>query len=163
MTATDDLTYNNARHAAQSGGTDLKAEPRLRTAVLTCMDARLDPYAILGLGIGDVHILRNAGGVVTEDVLRSLTVSQRLLGTVEVVVIQHTECGMLSVAEEELKLQIRQDAGVEPDFSIEAFSDLDSSVRKSVDLLRRSPFLPHRDGVRGFVYDIRTGLLREVL
>jgi carbonic anhydrase len=136
--------------------------PARHLAVVGCMDGRLDLPAILGLHTGDAHIIRNAGGVATDDVIRSLVVSQRLLGTRAVMLVHHTECGMLTFADDELKAQIEQETGVRPPFALEAFADLDADVRQSVARIRLSPYLPHRDEVRGFVYDLRTGRLREV-
>lgn len=162
MSAIDTLLENNARYAAGSRGGELPARPARRIAIVACMDARLQPAAMLGLGRADAHVLRNAGGVVTDDVIRSLTISQRLLGTREVMLIQHTDCGMLRFTDEELKRVIEQETGVRPSFAMHTFSDLEDSVRRNVARIRASPFVPHREAVRGFVYEVETGRLREV-
>ena len=140
----------------------IPAAPARRVAVVTCMDARLDVLRMLGLRAGDAHVLRNAGGVVTDDVQRSLTVSQRRLGTREVMVIQHTGCGMLQLREEELAAEIERDTGQPPPFELGGFANLEASVRRSVERLASSRLLPHRAAVRGFVYELETGRLREV-
>jgi carbonic anhydrase len=138
------------------------AKPRKRLAVLACMDARLDPARILDLSEGDAHVIRNAGGVASDDAIRSLAISQHLLGTEEVVVIQHTDCGMLTIAEHDFKRQLAEAAGQEPAWPVHAFSDLEGNVRDSVRAIRESPFIPNTDSVRGFVYEVETGRLREV-
>jgi len=142
--------------------TQLSARPSRGLAVVTCMDCRLDPLGALGLEIGEAHVLRNAGGVVTDDVIRSLAISQRRLGTREVVLIHHTECGMEKLDEGEFREELRKAAGTEPPFAIGAFAEVEADVRESILRVRRSAFLPHRDAVRGFVYDIATHLLREI-
>ncbi|HEX6445448.1 MAG TPA: carbonic anhydrase [Streptosporangiales bacterium] len=162
MTAIDELLVNAAAHQAAFTGGDRPAPPARRVSVLTCMDARIEPFSLLGLQPGDAHVLRNAGGVVTADVRRSLAVSQRALGTTEVMVIQHTTCGMLGLDDEELLAELEADVGSRPDWTPHGFTDLDENVRRSLALLRADPFLPHRDQVRGFVYDIGDGSLREV-
>jgi carbonic anhydrase len=162
MTSTDDLIRNAQAYAAGFSDGELPAPPARRVAVLACMDARLNPWALLGLREGDAHIIRNAGGVVTDDAIRSLAISQRLLGTEEVVLIQHTDCGMLTFTDEEFKEMVRAEAGVEPHWPVQTFSDLDESVRDSIARIKASPFLARRDSVRGFVFDVRTGTLREV-
>jgi carbonic anhydrase len=149
MSATDDLSQ-------------LTARPARKLAVVACMDARLDPYRVLELRQGDAHVIRNAGGVVTDDTIRSLSISQRLLGTEEVVLVQHTDCGLLTITEEEFKMALEEDVGVRPEWSVESFTDLDENVRESIARVKSSPFLPHKDSVRGFVFDVRTGELREV-
>jgi carbonic anhydrase len=159
----DELLANNARYAAAFNRGHLPARPARALAVVACMDARLDVYAALGLHPGDAHVIRNAGGVVTQDVIRSLTISQRLLGTREVVLVQHTGCGMLSVDEGKVRRQIEADAGLRPPFALGAFADLEISVRRSLAALAASPFLPHKQALRGFVYDVATGRLAEVL
>jgi carbonic anhydrase len=164
MTAIDDILDNNLIVASRF---DVRAEPlshipARHLAVVGCMDGRLDLPAILGLKTGDAHVIRNAGGVATDDVIRSLVVSQRLLGTRAVMLVHHTDCGMLTFRDDELKAQIEQETGVRPPFALEAFADLDADVRQSVARIRLSPFLPHRDQVRGFVYDLQSGRLREV-
>jgi carbonic anhydrase len=162
MTVTDELVRAAERYAAAFDKTDLPAPPARQVAVVACMDARLNPYALLGLREGDAHVIRNAGGVITEDVIRSLTISQRLLGTREVVLIHHTECGMLTFRDDEVKDQIQSDVGIRPPFALEAFRDVEADVRQSIARIQASPFVPHRDQVRGFVYDVRSGRLREV-
>jgi carbonic anhydrase len=126
------------------------------------MDAHLDVHKILGLEEGDAHIIRNAGGVITDDEVRSLTISQRLLGTREVILIHHTDCGMLTFSDDELKAQIHEEVGMKPHFSMESFSDLEEDVRQSVARIQASPFIPHKESVRGFIYEVETGRLREV-
>ncbi len=163
MSTIDELL--DANRALDRFSADAPADPRpsRAVAVVTCMDARLDVLGALGLGLGEAHMVRNAGGVVTDDVIRSLTISQRLLGTREVMLVQHTDCGMQKVDELQLRRKLTAEAGTEPPFEIEAFSDLQESVRRSISRVRESPFLPHRDGVRGFVYDVSNAALREVL
>jgi carbonic anhydrase len=141
---------------------DLPLPPAKGVAVVACMDARLDVHKILGLEEGDAHIIRNAGGVITDDEIRSLTISQRLLGTREVILIHHTDCGMLTFSDDELKAQIHEDVGLKPHFSMESFSDLEEDVRQSVARIQASPFISHKESVRGFVYEVETGRLREV-
>jgi carbonic anhydrase len=162
MSATDELLANNERYAAGFDKGDLPLPPARNVAVVTCMDARLSPYVMLGLQEGDAHIIRNAGGVVTDDEIRSLAISQRLLGTEEIMVIHHTDCGMLTFKDDDFKEQIQADTGIKPTWSAEAFSDLDEDVRQSVARIKASPFIPRKDSVRGFVYDVDTGRLREV-
>ncbi len=164
MGVIDDALDRNAAFASgfASATGDLHAAPALHLAVLACMDARLDVHALLGLRPGDAHVLRNAGGVATDDVIRSLVISQRLLGTRAVVLIHHTECGMLSFRDEELAARVEQETGVRPPFGFEAFTDLEADLRDAMAQIRSSPFLPHRDQVRGFVYDVHTGRLAEV-
>jgi carbonic anhydrase len=161
MTNTDELLANAEAYAASFERGDLPSPPARGVAVLACMDARLNPYALLGLREGDAHIIRNAGGVVTDDAIRSLAISQRLLGTTETVLIHHTGCGLLDLDEEQFKRAIRADVGVEPSWDVEAFSDLDEHVRQSMARIQSSPFIPHKN-VRGFVYDVHSGALREV-
>jgi carbonic anhydrase len=162
MSHADELMRNNRAYAARFAKGHLSHRPVRPVAVVTCMDARLDVHRALGLEEGDAHVIRNAGGVVTEDVIRSLLISQRLLGTREVVVIHHTSCGMLTFSDDGLKRQIEADTGLRPPFALEAFPDLDADVRQSIARIEASPFVPHRDRVRGFVYDVATGALREV-
>ena len=162
MSVTDELLKNNERYAA---GFDKDGPPLpsgRHVAVVACMDARLNLYSILGLRDGDAHVIRNAGGVVTDDVIRSLTISQRLLGTREVILVHHTECGMLTFKDDDVKAQIQADVGIRPPFALEAFPDLDEDVRQSIARIKASPFIPHKEAVRGFVYDVKTGRLREV-
>jgi carbonic anhydrase len=157
----DRLLLHNS--AAPPSDTDaLGPRPRLRLAIVACMDARLDLFARLGLRHGDSHILRNAGGVVTDDVIRSLAVSQRALGTTAVMLIHHTDCGLERLTDEEFHEDLARDAGVAPDFALQAFTDASDDIRRSIERIVSSPFLPHRTEVRGFVYDVKTGLLREV-
>jgi carbonic anhydrase len=162
MTVTDELLRNNADFAASFSNGDLPMPPSRNLAVVACMDARLDVYALLGLGAGEAHVIRNAGGVVSEDVIRSLAISQRLLGTREVILVHHTDCGMLTFTDDQLKADIEAETGVRPHFALEAFADLERDVRQSIARLKASPFVPNKDSVRGFVYDIRSGVLKEV-
>jgi carbonic anhydrase len=162
VTTTDELVAANAQYAQRFEKGDLPAPPARRTAIVTCMDARLDVYAMLGLTEGDCHVIRNAGGVVTDDAIRSLAISQRLLGTEEIVLIHHTGCGMLGFRDDEFKASIESDTGIRPPWAAEAFPDLDADVRQSMARVRASPFIPHTDAVRGFVYDVTTGHLREI-
>ena len=156
------MLKNNERYAAAFDKGHLQPPPAKPVAVVTCIDARLNVYGILGLQEGEAHVIRNAGGVVTEDVIRSLTISQRLLGTREIVLIHHTACGMLTFTDDELKAQIEADVGIRPPFALEAFADLEADVRQSIARLKASPFIPHKESVRGFVYDVTTGRLGEV-
>lgn len=161
MSAIDQLLDNNRRYAASSGGADPGPRPATRVAVLTCMDARIDVHRMLGVGPGDVHAVRNAGGVVTDDAVRSLMLSGRLLGTEEVMVIHHTGCGMLGLDASRLEAEIERETGVRPGFDLGAFSDLEEDVRRCVAALRDNPMVPQRS-VRGFVYEVSTGALREI-
>lgn len=163
MSATDDLLANNRRFAAAFDGAGAPGRPARGVVVIACMDARLDPAAALGLEPGDAHVIRNAGGSVTDDTIRSLVVSQRLLGTREVVLIHHTECGMASFRSDEMKDAVEADTGVRPPFDFETFTDTDADVRESMTRIRESPFVPYRKSVRGFVYDVGSGVLREVV
>jgi carbonic anhydrase len=162
VSSTDTFVANSERYAASFAKAGLPLPPATRSAVVACMDARLNPYAILGLSEGDAHVIRNAGGVVTDDVIRSLAISQRLLGTNEIVLIHHTGCGMLTFRDDDVKAQIEADTGIRPPFALEAFPDLDGDVRQSIARIKASPFVPDKGSVRGFVYDIETGKLREV-
>jgi carbonic anhydrase len=162
MAATDDLVANNKRYASGFAKGDLQPPPAKAVAVVACMDARLDPARVLGLQEGDAHVIRNAGGVVTDDAIRSLLISQRLLGTKEIVLIQHTDCGMTKFRDDELKAEIEQETGARPPFALEAFPDLDENVRQSIARVKASPFIPNKQSVRGFVYEVETGRLREV-
>ena len=162
MSVTDELLNNNAAYAASFEKGDLPLPPARGVAVVACMDARLDVHKILGLEEGDAHVIRNAGGVITDDEIRSLTISQRLLGTREIVLIHHTDCGMLTFSDDELKAQIHEEVGMKPHFSMESFSDLEEDVRQSVARIQTSPFIPHKESVRGFVYEVESGRLREV-
>jgi carbonic anhydrase len=162
MSTTDDLLRNAQAYADSFDKGDLPLPPARKVAVLACMDARLDPSAVLGLQEGDAHVIRNAGGVVTDDAIRSLAISQRLLGTEEVVLIHHTGCGMLTFNDDEFKRSIQDEVGIKPTWSAESFGDLDEDVRQSVARIRASPFIPRKDSIRGFVYEVETGRLREV-
>ncbi len=162
MSSTDTFVANSEQYAARFEAGDLPLPPATHAVVVACMDARLNPYGILGLSEGDAHVIRNAGGVVTDDVIRSLTISQRLLGTTEIVLIHHSDCGMLTFHDDELKAQIEADTGLRPPFALEAFPDLDGDVRQSIARIKASPYIPHKDSVRGFVYEVETGRLREV-
>jgi carbonic anhydrase len=162
MTVTDELLENAERYAESFDKGDLPMPPGRRVAVVACMDARLDPQAVLGLSEGDAHVIRNAGGVVTDDAIRSLAISQRLLGTESIVLIHHTDCGMLTFADDDFRRQVQQDTGIKPEWAAEAFDDLEGDVRQSIARIKASPFLPRTDAVRGFVYEVETGRLREV-
>jgi carbonic anhydrase len=159
---TDELLANNEQYASSFDKADLPVPPAKKLAVVACMDARLNIYGALGLEEGDAHVIRNAGGVVTDDAIRSLAISQRLLATEEIVLIHHTGCGMLTFKDDEFRTSIEQDTGVKPEWAAEAFSDLDGDVRQSIARVKASPFIPHKDSVRGFVYEVETGRLREV-
>jgi carbonic anhydrase len=161
MSVTDQLLANNATYAANFSG-PLPLPPAKHVAVLACMDARLDVYRVLGLGEGDAHVVRNAGGVVTDDAIRSLAISQRLLGTTEIILIHHTDCGMLTFSDEEFRSSIEQDTGVRPHWHSEAFGELEADVRASIKRIADSPFVPDKSSIRGFVFDVATGKLTEV-
>lgn len=160
-TVTDRLAAANTEYAADFVDPGMDAQPVLQVAIVACMDARIDLHAALGLRLGDCHTIRNAGGVVTDDVIRSLTISQRALGTRSVVLIHHTGCGLMSLTED-FRHELELEVGQRPAWAVEAFKDLDQDVRQSIQKVRTSPFLPHTDDVRGFVFDVRTGLLREI-
>ncbi len=162
MDAIDELLANNGAFAGSLPAEHLDVRPRRRLAIVTCMDSRLDVFTALGLKDGEAHILRNAGGVITDDMIRSLAVSQRRLGTREVMLIHHTDCGMLSLTDDGFRAELQEATGVAPAFAIESFSDVDADVRQSVLRVRRSSFVPHRDLVRGFVYDVDSHRLHEV-
>jgi len=162
MTVTDELLQNNERYAESFDKGDLPLPPSKGVAIVACMDACLNVYGMLGLEEGDAHVIRNAGGVITDDEIRSLAISQRLLGTHEVILIHHTDCGMLTFTDDELKAQIQEEAGIKPHFPMESFSDLEEDVHQSIARIQASPFIPHKDSVRGFVYEVETGQLREV-
>ena len=161
MSATETLLANNDTYANSFAKGDLPLPPAKKVAVVACMDARLDPARALGLEEGDAHVIRNAGGVVTDDAIRSLTISQRLLGTQEIILIHHTDCGMLTFSDDQVKAQIAEDTGIRPPFALEAFGDLDADIRQSKARIEASPFVPNKN-VRGFVYEVETGKLREV-
>ncbi|HTU88251.1 MAG TPA: carbonic anhydrase, partial [Solirubrobacteraceae bacterium] len=162
MSSTDELLANNEAYAASFDNADLPIPPARKVAVVACMDARLNVYAALGLQEGDAHVIRNAGGVVTDDAIRSLAISQRLLGTEEIILIHHTGCGMLTFSDDEFRQSIERDSGIRPAWAAEAFEDLEGDVRQSIARVKASPFLPRKDAVRGFVYEVETGRLREV-
>jgi carbonic anhydrase len=161
MTVTDDLLTNNATYAESFSG-PLPLPPAKHLAVVACMDARLNVYALLGLKEGEAHVIRNAGGVITDDEIRSLAISQRLLGTTEIILIHHTDCGMLTFTDDGFRQSIQDETGIKPPWAAEAFSDLGEDVRQSIARITSSPFIPHRDAVRGFIFDVSTGLLDEV-
>jgi carbonic anhydrase len=162
MDTIDELFENNQAFAADSGERHLDVEPQSHLAIVTCMDSRLDVFAALGLGQGEAHVLRNAGGIITDDVIRSLAISQRRLGTRQVMLIHHTDCGMQKITDDGFRLELQETTGIAPAFAIESFKDVEEDVRQSIRRVRSSPFLPHRDVVRGFVYDVDTHRLREV-
>jgi carbonic anhydrase len=162
VSTTDELLSNNESYAESFDKGDLPMPPAKQVAIVTCMDARLSPYVMLGLSEGDAHVIRNAGGVITDDEIRSLVISQRLLGTREVMLIHHTGCGMLTFSDDEVKSQIQQEVGIKPLFALESFTDLEEDVRQSIRRIEASPFIPHKDSVRGFIYEVETGRLREV-
>lgn len=162
MSVTEELLGNNQRYAESFHKQGKAMPPGMRTAVVACMDARMNLYRILGLQPGQAHVIRNAGGVVTEDVIRCLTISQRLSGTTEIILIHHTDCAMLTFTDDDLKRQIHQELGMKPHFSFESFPELEEDVRNCIARIKASPFIPHTDQVRGFVYEVETGRLREV-
>jgi carbonic anhydrase len=161
MSVTDDLLRNADSYAASFDESDLPSAPGKKVAVVACMDTRLSPYAILGLTEGDAHVIRNAGGVVTDEEIRSLAISQHLLGTEEIILIHHTRCGMLSFTDDEFAARLETETGVRPDWRAHAFRDVEESVRTQIRRIEESPFIP-RKNVRGFVYEVETGRLREV-
>ena len=163
MSVTDELLRNNEAYVAGFTPSGLTARPTRQLAIVACMDARLDLFQALGLGVGDAHVIRNAGGVVTDDTIRSLAVSQRLLGTEEVMLVHHTDCGLRITTDDEFRNSILEDTGIKPPWAVEMFADLDNDVRQSMARVEASPFLPHTDRVRGFVYEVETGRLREVV
>jgi carbonic anhydrase len=162
MSVTGDLLRNAEQYASTFEKGSLPMPPGKATAVIACMDARLNPYGLLGLQEGDAHVIRNAGGVVSDDVIRSLAISQRLLGTREVILIHHTDCGMLTFKDDDVKARIEAETGIRPAFALEAFADPARDVRQSIARIKASPFVPHKDQIRGFVYDVRSGRLEEV-
>jgi carbonic anhydrase len=161
MSVTDEYLTNNARYAESFTG-PLPLPPSRHLAVVACMDARLNVYAILGLNDGEAHVIRNAGGVVTDDEIRSLAISQRLLGTSEIILIHHTECGMLTFTDDDFKRAIQDETGIKPAWAAESFTDLTEDVRQSMARIKASPFIPHKDAIRGFIFDVATGRLNEV-
>jgi carbonic anhydrase len=162
MSATDELIENADAYAAAFDKGELPLPPAKRVAVVACMDARLNPYGLLGLSEGDAHVIRNAGGVVTDDEIRSLSISQRLLGTEEIILIHHTDCGMLTFTDDEFRQQVQEETGIKPEWAAEAFADLEEDVRQSIARITASPFIPKKESVRGFIYEVETGRLREV-
>jgi carbonic anhydrase len=162
LSQTDELLANNERYVAEFDCAAAVASPARNVAIVACMDARMNIDGMLGLADGDAHVIRNAGGVVTDDEIRSLAISQRLLGTEEIMLIHHTDCGMLTFTDDEFKASIEEDTGIKPGWAAEAFSDLDQDVRQSIARIKASPFIPSKDSVRGFVYECDTGRLREV-
>jgi carbonic anhydrase len=162
MSVIDEFLRNAERYAEGFTKAELPLPPARRVAIVACMDARLNPYGLLGLTEGDAHVIRNAGGVVTDDEIRSLSISQRLLGTEEIMLIHHTDCGMLIFTDDEFRRQIQQETGIKPEWAAEAFDDLAEDVRQSIARIKASPFIPKKDRVRGFVYDVATGRLHEV-
>jgi carbonic anhydrase len=162
VSTTDELLRNAEAYAASFDKGDLPLPPARKLAVLACMDARLNPYALLGLQEGDAHMIRNAGGVVTDDGIRSLAISQRLLGTEEIVLIHHTDCGMRTFTDDAFKRSIQDETGIKPEWAAEAFRDLDEDVRQSIGRIKARPFIPKKESIRGFVYEVESGRLREV-
>ena len=162
MTVTDELLRNAESYAAGFDKGELPMPPGAKVAIVACMDARLNPYGLLGLKEGDAHVIRNAGGVITADEIRSLAISQRLLGTEEIILIHHTDCGMLTFTDDDFKKSILEDTGIKPEWAAEAFPDLDEDVRQSIARIKASPFIPRKESVRGFVYQVEDGRLREV-
>jgi carbonic anhydrase len=161
MSVTDELLQNAERYAEGFDKGALPMPPGKQVAIVACMDARLNVYGLLGLSEGDAHVIRNAGGVVTDDAVRSIAISQRLLGTHEIILIHHTDCGMLTFTDDEVKAQMKADTGIRPPFALEAFPDVDDDVRQSIQRITTSPFIPHKN-VRGFIYEVEKGTLREV-
>ena len=162
MSVIDELVRNAESYADDFDKGDLPLPPAKRVAVLACMDARLNPHALLGLEEGDAHVIRNAGGVVTDDEIRSLAISQRLLGTEEIMLIHHTDCGMLTFEDDEFRRTVQDETGIKPAWPCETFSDLDEDVRQSIARIKASPFIPRKEKIRGFVYEVESGRLREV-
>jgi carbonic anhydrase len=162
VSVTDELLKNNETYASGFTKGALPMPPGKHVAVVACMDARLNVYGILGLEEGEAHVIRNAGGVITDDEIRSLVISQRLLGTMEIILIHHTDCGMLTFTDDALKRQIQNEVGIKPPFALEAFPDLEEDVRQSIGRIKASPFIPHKESVRGFIFEVETGRLREV-
>jgi len=162
VSVTDELLENNARYAESFSG-PLPLPPARKLAVVACMDARIDVYRVLGLNEGESHVIRNAGGVVTDDEIRSLAISQRLLGTEEIILIHHTDCGMLTFTDDAFKKSIQDETGIKPEWAAESFTDLDTDVRQSIARIKANPFVPKKDSIRGFVFDVATGKLNEVV
>jgi carbonic anhydrase len=162
MSVTDELLTNAERYADSFDAADLPLPPAKHVAVVACMDARLNPYGLLGLSEGDAHVIRNAGGVITDDEIRSLAISQHLLGTEEIILVHHTDCGMLTFSDDDFRAKLQAETGQQPDWDARAFPDLEEDVRDSIRRVVESPFIPKKDGVRGFIYEVETGRLREV-
>jgi carbonic anhydrase len=162
MSVTDELVQNAEKYAADFDRGSLPLPPGKRVAIVACMDARLNPYGLLGLNEGDAHVIRNAGGVITDDEIRSLSISQRLLGTEEIILIHHTDCGMLTFSDDDFRNDLQKEIGIKPEWAAEAFQDLEEDVRQSIARIKASPFIPRKDAVRGFIYDVSTGTLDEV-
>jgi carbonic anhydrase len=162
MSVIDELVENAGSYAEHFDKGELPLPPAKRVAIVACMDARLNPYGLLGLHEGDAHVIRNAGGVITDDEIRSLAISQRLLGTEEIMLIHHSDCGMLTFRDDDFRRQVQDDTGIRPEWAAEAFEDLDEDVRQSIARIKASPFIPRTDVVRGFVYEVESGRLREV-
>jgi carbonic anhydrase len=162
MSAIDELVRNADSYAESFAWGDLPLPPAKRVAVVACMDARLDPHRLLGLREGDAHVIRNAGGVITDDEIRSLSISQRLLGTEEIMLIHHTDCGMLTFGDDEFRRRLQEETGIKPEWAAEAFHDLEEDLRQSIARIKASPFVPNKDNIRGFIYDVRTGRVSEV-
>ncbi len=162
MSATEEFLVNNESYAENFTQGGKPMPPAKKVSIVACMDARIETGRLLGLEEGDAHVIRNAGGVVTDDVIRSLAISQRLLGTQEIILIHHTDCGMLTFRDDEVKAQIETDTGLRPPFALESFSNPEDDVRQSIRRIQASPFVPHKDEIRGFVYDVETGRLNEV-
>ena len=162
MTVIDELLENARSYADTFDKAELPMPPGRRIAIVACMDARLNPYGLLGLEEGDAHVIRNAGGVITDDEIRSLSISQRLLGTEEIMLIHHTDCGMLTFKDDDFRQQVQEETGVKPEWAAEAFDDLEADVRQSIARIKASPFIPKKDQVRGFVYEVESGRIREV-
>jgi len=163
VSQTDELLKNNESYANSFTKGNLPLPPSRKVAIVACMDARLDVHKILGLEEGEAHVIRNAGGVATEDAIRSLVISQRLLGTEEIILIHHADCGMLTFTDDDVKRKIQSETGIRPPFALEAFPNLDDDVRQSIARIKASPFIPRKDRIRGFVYDVKTGRLRKVV
>jgi carbonic anhydrase len=162
MSVIDELVRNADSYGESFSGGELPMPPAKAVAIVACMDARLNPYGLLGLQEGDAHVIRNAGGVITDDAIRSLAISQRLLGTEEIMLIHHSDCGMLTFKDDDFRRQVEEDTGVKPEWAVEAFDDLEGDVRQSIARIKASPFIPKKDQVRGFVYEVESGRLREV-
>jgi carbonic anhydrase len=162
MSVTDELLQNAEKYAADFDRGTLPLPPAKRVAIVACMDARLNPYGLLGLSEGDAHVIRNAGGVITDDEIRSLSISQRLLGTEEIILIHHTDCGMLTFSDDDFRNDLQKEIGIKPEWAAEAFQDLEEDVRQSIARIKASPFIPRKDAVRGFIYDVAGGTLDEV-